>query len=203
LRTGSKAGPVGQPPRSHRTELISRNKTTVLITGASANSIGAETAITLARHGSPAQIILPGRSQSKIDPVIATIKDLNPEVKVKFVPLDLSSPSSVRAAAAQILSDPEVEKIDVLINCAGVMVCPYTAVPEFKDKQGRPLERQFATNHVGHFLFTNLLLEKVRKAAPGARIVNVSSSGHRLGGIRWDDVGFEVRLPMECTDLPP
>ncbi|KAL2006079.1 hypothetical protein VTN00DRAFT_9733 [Thermoascus crustaceus] len=93
---------------------------TFLITGVSKNSLGAETAMTLARHGSPAQIILAGRFRYRIDPVIAKIKELNPDVKVFFVPLELTEPSSIRAAARQILSYPKFKNIDVLMNYAGI-----------------------------------------------------------------------------------
>lgn len=64
------------------------------------------------------------------------------------------------------------------------MVCPYA-----KSVDG--IETQFATNYVGHFLLTNLLIGKILKAE-GARVVNVSSSAHRSGVVRFDDVNFEV-----------
>lgn len=70
------------------------------------------------------------------------------------------------------------------------MVCPYA-----KSVDG--VELQFATNYLGHFLLTNLLIGKVLEAGPGARVVNVSSSAHRSGVIRFDDVNFEVCV---CPD---
>lgn len=140
---------------------------------ASPGSLGAETAFSLARRGYPAQLILLGRDETKASPALAEIKKLEPSVETHFVPLDLSDKSSVRATAKAILSNPDVKNIDVVINNAGIMACPYTAVKHWKDKQGRPLEMQFATNHVRHFLLINLLLGKIRSSAPGARIVNV------------------------------
>ena len=110
---------------------------------------------------------------------------------MKFVSLDLSSQTSVRAAAATI--NLLVDKIDILINNGAIMVCPYA-----KSVDG--IELQFATNYVGHFLLTNLLIQKVLKAGPGARVVNVSSSAHRSGVIRFDDVNFEVSLFVPCRE---
>ena len=63
------------------------------------------------------------------------------------------------------------------------------------------IELQFATNYVGHFLLTNLLIEKILKAGPGGRVVNVSSSAHRSGVIRFDDVNFEVRSFFGCERM--
>jgi NAD(P)-dependent dehydrogenase (short-subunit alcohol dehydrogenase family) len=92
------------------------------------------------------------------------------------VAIELDSQASVRKAAAEI--NESVEKIDYLINNAGIMACPYR-----KTEDG--IESQFATNHIGHFLLTNLLIGKILKAGKGARIINVSSAGH-LAGMKWD-----------------
>lgn len=157
----------------------------VLITGPSVNSIGAETAISLC-HASPALILLAGRTESKIAPVIEKMKMLNPSVDVKFTKVDLASQVSVRAAADEINS--LVEKIDIIINSAGVM-----ALNEFETtKEG--IELQFGANHIGHFLLTNLVIGKVLAAGKGegARIVNLSSTGFELNGVRFDDWNFEV-----------
>jgi NAD(P)-dependent dehydrogenase (short-subunit alcohol dehydrogenase family) len=84
------------------------------------------------------------------------------------------------------------KNIDVLINNAGVMACPYsTTVDGF--------ETQFATNHLGHFLFTVLILGKLTKET--GRVVNVSSEGHQQCGVRFDDIGFsggEKYAPWEA-----
>lgn len=155
---------------------------TVVLTGPSAGGIGAETAVTLAK-GSPALIILAGRSESKIDPVIARISENSPDVKVKFVRLDLGSLKSVREAGVEINS--LVTKIDILINNAAIMACPYA-----KTEDG--IESQFGTNHIGHFLLTKLLIDKILVAGAGARIINVSSSAINAP-IRYDDYNFQVR----------
>lgn len=128
-------------------------------------------------------IILAGRDRSKIHPVTEQISEINGSVKTVFIPIDLGDQASVRSAASEVAK--QVDHIDVLINNAAVMACPYGTT-----KDG--LEVQFGTNHIGHFLFTNLLLPKVLAAGQGARIVNVSSSAHRFAGIQFEDPGFQV-----------
>ena len=98
--------------------------------------------------------------------------------------MDLADQDSIRVAAKQINS--LVSNIDVLINNAGVMcTTPYQTT-----KQG--IELQFGTNHIGHFLFTNLLMEKILAASKGARIINVASLGYDLGDFPFDDVNWDV-----------
>lgn len=157
---------------------------TFLITGTSAKGLGAKYATVLARH-SPSQLILVSRSQTKVDPVIEDIRSIDPNVTVKFVPCELSDQDSVRAAAETILADEGIPKIDVMINNAGVMALErYTL-----DKHG--VELQLSSNHVGHFLLTNLLLPKILSAGEGgARIINLTSLGHRIGPFRHDDPNF-------------
>ena len=120
----------------------------------------------------------------KIQPVIDRINAINPEVRTKFINLDLSSLASVREAAASI--NDNVERIDVLINNAAIMACPYS-----KTVDG--IECQFGTNYVGHFLLTNLVMPKILAAGPGARIVNVSSLSHRVADVNLDDYNYEVK----------
>ncbi|CAG8922800.1 unnamed protein product [Penicillium salamii] len=151
-----------------------------LITGPSDGGIGAETALCLASQ-SPSTLILAGRNKAKIQPIIDKITQLSPDVKSIFVELDLSSQTWVRSAAAEI--NAQVEHIDVLINNAAIMACPFSQTED-------NLEIQFGTNFIGPFLFTGLLLPKIRAAGPGARIVNVSSSAHRFEGIRFEDLDF-------------
>jgi NAD(P)-dependent dehydrogenase (short-subunit alcohol dehydrogenase family) len=103
-------------------------------------------------------------------------------VAVRYVELDLSSQSSVRAAASTILS--LVSKIDILINNGGIMGIPYSVTPD-------GIESQFAVNYLSHFLLTNLLMPSILKAGPGSRVVNVSSNAYGLGGVRYEDPGFE------------
>lgn len=156
---------------------------TFLITGTSANGLGAKFATILAKY-SPAQIILVSRSKSKVDPVVDEIKSVNSDISVKFVPCELSDQESVRSAAEKILSDAEIKKIDVVVNNAGLM-----AILDYQvDKQGN--EMQFSANHVGHFLLTNLIMTKILAAGSGARIINLTSLGHRIGPFRFNDPKF-------------
>lgn len=156
---------------------------TFLITGTSANGLGAKFATILAQY-SPAQLILVSRSKSKVDPVVDEIKSANSNISVKFVACELSDQDSVRSAAETILSDAEIKKIDVVVNNAGVM-----ALMEYQvDKQGN--EMQFSANHIGHFLLTNLIMPKILAAGPGARIINLTSLGHRIGPFRFNDPKF-------------
>lgn len=156
---------------------------TFLITGTSANGLGAKFATILANY-SPAQIILVSRSKSKVDPVVDEIKSIDSNISVKFVPCELSDQDSVRSAAEMIISDAEIKKIDVVVNNAGVM-----ALLEYQvDKRGN--EMQFSANHLGHFLLTNLIMPKILAAGAGARIINLTSLGHRIGPFRFDDPKF-------------
>ncbi|KAH7336129.1 hypothetical protein BKA65DRAFT_527065 [Rhexocercosporidium sp. MPI-PUGE-AT-0058] len=155
---------------------------TILITGPSSNSIGAEIALSLA-HASPSTIVLLGRTESKILPIIQEIKSINPSIATSHIHLDLASQTSIRKCAGDI--NAKVDKIDVLINCAGVM-----AVPGYETTE-EGIELQFGCNHVGHFLLTNLLMGKIVRAGKGARVVNVSSNGYQLAGVRFEDYNFE------------
>ncbi|MCJ1383961.1 hypothetical protein MMC17_007075 [Xylographa soralifera] len=154
---------------------------TVLLTGPSESGVGAQTAIFLAA-AKPKEIFLAGRNLAKIQPVIDQIKKEHPEVATTFVQLDLADLSSVRKAAKEVAG--KVDKLDYLINNAGIM-----AVKEYK-KTPDGFEIQFGSNHVGHFLLTNLLMPKIQAAGKGARIINVSSFGYMSGGIRFDDSAF-------------
>jgi NAD(P)-dependent dehydrogenase (short-subunit alcohol dehydrogenase family) len=160
----------------------------ILITGVNAGGIGGTTTEALAAH-SPKLLILSGRSQTKVDEVIEKVKSAHPHVNCRFLKLDLSSQKSVRAAAQEVLSYPDVSQIDILINNAGVMNISDRTLSE------DGLEMQFATNHIGHFLFTNLILSKLIASSSGSakgatRIVNVSSRGVRFSPVRFSDLNF-------------
>ncbi|KUJ12214.1 NAD(P)-binding protein [Mollisia scopiformis] len=154
----------------------------VVITGPSAGGLGAQTAIFLAA-GKPAEILLLGRTESKATSVMEEIQKISPSTKVSFIHLDLTRFDSIKFAAAEIKK--LVSKIDVLINNAGIMgVKEYTLTPE-------GLESQFGSNHIGHFLLTNLLMPSIETAGRGARIVNVSSNGYQLSEVRFSDYDFD------------
>jgi NAD(P)-dependent dehydrogenase (short-subunit alcohol dehydrogenase family) len=155
---------------------------TVLITGCSAGSLGAEAA----KHLAPAKhLILVGRNETKITPVIEEIRALNPDGKTTFVQADLANNESVRQAAAKITSLVGLDYINIVINAAGIMaVRNYTTSTD-------GIELQFAANHLGHFLLTKLILPKVL-AAPTPTVVNLTSTGYELGEVKFEDINFEV-----------
>ena len=160
----------------------------VVITGASVNGLGATTAMALA-HGNPAQLILLGRGKSKVDLVVDATMSVDSKINATFVPIELDDLDSVRKAAGTIIS--MVDKIDILINNAGIM-----AVKEYKTNAAG-IESQFATNHVGHFLFTNLLMHKILATGEGSRIVNLTSDGHKIAPCRFEDYNFQVSRRLQ------
>lgn len=130
----------------------------VVITGRSEASLGAEAAKALA-HGRPKEIILAGRTESKVRPVMTEIAQINASIQTRFVSLDFSDLGSVRKAAKEI--NDCVSKVDILICSAGIMgLEKYT-----KSKEG--YELQFASCHLGHFLFDRLVVGKVGSCAGG------------------------------------
>jgi NAD(P)-dependent dehydrogenase (short-subunit alcohol dehydrogenase family) len=152
---------------------------TAVITGAN-TGLGYETAKALAAKG--AHVVLAVRNLQKGEDAARRIEQSAPGAKVAVTELDLTSLESIRAAAEQLNADHAA--IDLLINNAGVMTTPKSTT-----KDGFDL--QFGTNHLGHFAFTGLLLDRVL-AAPGSRVVTVSSQGHRfVRGIRFDDPQWE------------
>lgn len=147
---------------------------TAVITGAN-TGLGFETARALAEHG--AHVVLAVRDTDKGKRAAA---QLTGDVSVQE--LDLGSLESVRAAAAELRGSHE--RIDLLINNAGVMTPP-------KSTTADGFELQFGTNHLGHFALTGLLLDRLLDV-PGSRIVTVSSNGHKMGGaIHFDDLQWE------------
>jgi NAD(P)-dependent dehydrogenase (short-subunit alcohol dehydrogenase family) len=151
-----------------------------VVTGAS-TGLGLETARALASAG--AHVVLAVRSDDKGEAAVAKIRDAVPGASVEYGICDLASLESVRAFAAATLG--RQPRIDLLVNNAGVMYTPF-------ERTADGFELQFGTNHVGHFLLTNLLLPAVIAAAP-SRIVNLSSGGHQSSDILWDDPNYERR----------
>ena len=152
---------------------------TAVITGAN-TGLGYETAAALAAKG--AHVVLAVRNLEKGKAAAALIGNRNPGASVAVQELDLTSLESIHAAADRLRAD--YPSIDLLINNAGVMFTP-------KDTTRDGFELQFGTNHLGHFALTNLVLDRVL-AAPGSRVVTVSSMGHRFArGIRFDDLQWE------------
>ncbi|MBX5012956.1 SDR family NAD(P)-dependent oxidoreductase [Rhizobium lentis] len=136
------------------------------------SGLGLETTRALA--GAGATVIIGARNPEAARDIVAGIGGVQVER------LDLSSLDSVRRFADGIVAAGR--SIDILINSAGIMACPQTRV-------GDGWEAQFATNHLGHFALVNGVWPAI---SPNARIVSVSSGGHQISGIRWNDVQFET-----------
>ena len=152
---------------------------TALITGGY-SGLGQETARAMAAKG--AHIILSGRDATKLSAAADELAT-STGARVDTLVCDLASLDSVRKAGAEACE--RFEKIDLLINNAGVMACD-----EAKTADG--FEMQFGTNHLGHFLLTNLLMPLVEKGER-PRIVNLSSRGHHIAPVDFDDPNFENR----------
>ncbi|GJN34712.1 hypothetical protein PR202_gb23401 [Eleusine coracana subsp. coracana] len=166
---------------------ISAAGLTAIVTGAS-SGIGAETARTLALRG--AHVIMAVRSLPAAQALRDAVLAQAPEAKLDIMELDLSSMASVRAFASEFIA--KELPLNILINNAGVMAIPFAL-----SKDG--IEMQFATNHVGHFLLTHLLLNTMKKTSHESnvegRIVNVSSEGHKLAygeGIHFGKINNET-----------
>ncbi|XP_052137202.1 short-chain dehydrogenase TIC 32, chloroplastic-like isoform X1 [Oryza glaberrima] len=171
---GRRNGPSGFGGASTADEVtagVDASRLTVVVTGAT-NGIGKETARVLALRG--AEVILPARTLESGMKVKQSLAEEIPSSKLHVMEMDLSSLDSVRSFAKSFNSS--YRHLNVLINNAGVMSCPFGL-----SKDG--IELQFATNHVGHFLLTNLLLDKMKATAKETglqgRIINVSSISHR------------------------
>lgn len=146
-----------------------------LVTGANAG-IGRTTSIELARRG--ARVFLAGRSEEKTRPVVEEVARAAPETKPEFLKLDLGDLESVRRCAEDFLRRDL--PLGLLVNNAGVAGQRGVTTSGF--------ELAFGTNHVGHFLFTKLLLDRI-KQSPSARIVTVASRAHyRVNGIDFEAV---------------
>ena len=151
-----------------------------VITGANSGT-GFAAAQVLAAKG--ATVVLACRNEAKAQAAIQAIRALHPAAHLETLVLDLGSLASIRTAADTLLA--RHGRLDLLLNNAGVMV-----PPEGRTAEG--FETQFGTNHLGHFAFTGLLLERLR-ATPGARIVTMSSGAHRIGRMQFEDLQFDRR----------
>lgn len=151
-----------------------------LVTGGS-SGLGAETARALASKG--ARVVITARDLAKAESVVSDIKSSTGNNDIAVEGLELASFDSIRAFAKRFLET--YGALDILINNAGVMACP-----EGKTENG--FERQFGTNHLGHFLMTTLIAPALVEGGP-ARVVSVSSAGHRFSPVVFDDVNYENR----------
>lgn len=148
-----------------------------LVTGAS-SGIGFEAAKEFARKG--ARVILACRNLDKAQAALSKIRAEIPNADAETMQLDLTSLKSIRQFAAGFKA--KYSRLDVLLNNAGIMMVPYARTED-------GFERQFGTNHLGHFALTGLLMELLLKT-PGSRVVNVSSNGHRFGTMPFDNLMY-------------
>jgi NAD(P)-dependent dehydrogenase (short-subunit alcohol dehydrogenase family) len=172
----------GFGPRSTAAEVIAgldlSGKTAVVTGGYS--GLGLETVRALASAG--ARVVVPARRPEHARKVL----DEADLARVSVAALDLADLQGVKDFAARFLASDflgEAGSLDILINNAAIMASPERRV-------GPGWESQFATNHLGHFALTNLLWPALA-AADGARVVAVSSTGHKLSPIRFDDISFD------------
>ena len=150
----------------------------VVITGANCG-IGKETAVDLAKRGG--KIYIACRDIKRGEDALKEIKEISGSNNVHFLQLDLASLDSVREFSRKF---HELEnQLHILINNAGIMACP-------QSKTTDGFELQLGTNHLGHFLLTNLLLDLIKSSSP-SRIVVVSSEAYVMGNISRDDLMCE------------
>jgi NAD(P)-dependent dehydrogenase (short-subunit alcohol dehydrogenase family) len=147
-----------------------------VVTGAN-SGIGLVAARELARKG--ARVVMACRDTAKGTAAAATIRRTLPDAQLEVAALDLASLASVRAYADAYTAD----RLDVLINNAGVMAAPYS-------KTADGFELQLGTNHLGHFALTGLLLDRLI-GTPDARVVTITSTAHRLGRMNFKDLQSE------------
>ena len=152
---------------------------TALVTGAN-SGIGYQAALELARHG--AHVLLGCRNYAKGQAALDRLVREAPGASAELVELDMASLSSIRAFVADFAGRGIV--LDLLINNAGVMALPK------RELTADGFERQFGTNHLGHFALTGLLMPQLL-AARAPRVVTVASLAHRNGKIDFDDLQSE------------
>lgn len=160
----------------------------ILITGVNKLGIGYATAEAFASQA-PECLILTGRSPTKVQECIDALRSEYPGIDYRLLQLDLSSQDSIRKASSTLLSWADVPTIDLVIHNAGVMNIPERML----SPDG--IEMHLATNHVGPFLFTNLIMPRLVAAADAStrgsvRVINVSSVAAYLSGLRASDMNF-------------
>jgi len=160
------------------------NNKTILITGAT-NGIGKAAAIKFAE--SAKSIAFTYRNEELAKDLKNEMQKINPNLSINSFFCDFSVQDSIRECADKIKND--LKAIDLLINNAGVVNTEYSETID-------GIENTFAVNHLGYFLFTNLLLDLVKKESE-SRIINVSSAAHHfVKGMQWDDINYKDDFKM-------
>ena len=152
----------------------------IVITGTS-SGLGRESARALASKG--ASVTMLARNASKNEAAAEAIREQVPGADLETRVVDLTSLESVRTLAKDFLNDHS--RVDVLINNAGIMVCPFGTTSD-------GFELQLGTNHLGHFLLT-VLLTPALVDGEASRVVELSSGAHGIAGVDFDDLMFERR----------
>ncbi|MBV8984502.1 MAG: SDR family oxidoreductase [Acidimicrobiia bacterium] len=152
---------------------------TAVVTGAN-SGLGYETALALARHG--ASVVMACRDEGRGTEAVERLRTEAPDASVELSLLDLADLTSVRKFAESLAG--ERNQLDILVNNAGVM-----ALPE-RRQTADGFEMQLGTNHFGHYALTGLLLPQLQ-ARPGSRVVSVTSFGHKVGRMNFDDLQWE------------
>lgn len=171
----------GFPPKSEPDDImagVDLSGRTAIVTGGY-SGIGVETVRALAKAG--ARVIVPVRNREKAKANLASVGG-----DISLADMDLTDLSTVRDFSAKMKS--ELERVDLLINNAGVMACAEARV-------GPGWESQFGTNHMGHFAMTQGLMPLL-EAGDQTRVVSLTSIAHKRSGMLWDDIQFE-RTPYE------
>ena len=150
----------------------------IIVTGAN-SGIGYEAAKAFAHYS--AQTILACRSEEEGPAAALKIRSTHPDAHVDCMHLDLTSLASV-SQFAEAFKD-EYNRLDVLVNNAGIMMVPYARTED-------DFELHFGTNHLGHFALTGLLLEQLL-TTPGARVVTISSTMHRIGRMDFENLMYD------------
>ncbi len=153
---------------------------TIIITGAT-SGLGKEATKVLASKN--ATVVMAVRNTEKAETVVKEILSEFPSSKIDIISLDLNNLESISSFDEKFNND--YKKLDVLINNAGIMMCPYS-----KTKDG--FEIQMGTNHMGHFALTGLLMPILLNTSD-SRVVTTSSIAHRAGNINFDDLNWEKR----------
>lgn len=161
-------------------DIPNQNNKTIIITGAT-SGLGKEATKVLASKN--ATVVMAVRNTDKAKIVVTEIRKEFPQAKIDIKELDLNSLESIAAFAKEFTND--YEKLDILINNAGVMMCPYS-----KTKDG--FEIQMGTNHFGPFALTGHLMPILLKSK-NSRVVSTSSVAHKQGDINFEDINWESR----------
>ena len=160
------------------------NNKTILITGAT-NGIGKAATVKFAE--SAKSIAFTYRNEELAEDLKSEMQRINPNLLINSFFCDFSVQDSIRECADKIKND--LKAIDLLINNAGVVNTEYSETID-------GIENTFAVNHLGYFLFTNLLLDLVKKESE-SRIINVSSAAHHfVKGMQWDDINYKDDFKM-------